>query len=118
MRPTEGGRRGAKPATEPGGAGSAGQESPRLRARAFVSGRVQGVCFRACAGEEAERLGVGGWVRNLADGRVEVLVEGERSAVEAMLAWCGRGPSYARVDRVEVSWEDPPEGIVSFRITR
>jgi acylphosphatase len=76
----------------------------RARVHLLVSGRVQGVFFRGATVDEAARLGVAGWVRNLQDGRVEVLAEGERGALEALVAFCRRGPPAARVDRVEEAW--------------
>jgi acylphosphatase len=76
----------------------------RARVHLLVSGLVQGVSFRYYAVEEARRLGVAGWVRNLSDGRVEAEAEGERSAVEALVAWCRRGPPAARVDDVAAAW--------------
>ena len=76
----------------------------RARVHLAVSGLVQGVAFRASAVEEARRLGVRGWVRNLPDGRVEAEAEGERAAVEAFAAWCRRGPPAARVTGVEATW--------------
>jgi len=69
---------------------------------AFVSGRVQGVSFRHFTAQEGRRLGLSGWVRNLADGRVELLAEGAPAAVAALLQSVGRGPPAARVDQVEV----------------
>ena len=92
-----------------------GQEE-KVRARGLISGRVQGVCFRAFTEEEARRLRVCGWVRNLADGRVEVLIEGPRADVDAMLAWCRQGSPYGRVDDVEVVWEAAGESLAGFRI--
>jgi len=77
------------------------------RAHVVVSGRVQGVCFRGAMQEEARRLGVSGWVRNLRDGRVEAEAEGERGAVEALVAWAHGGPPSARVDVVDVEWFAP-----------
>ncbi len=77
----------------------------RARVHLLVEGLVQGVAFRAYTTEEARRLGVQGWVRNLPDGRVEVLAEGERAAVEALAAWCRRGPPAARVADVVATWE-------------
>ncbi len=74
----------------------------RLRVHLVVSGIVQGVSFRAYTVDEARRLGVAGWVRNLPDGRVEAEAEGDREAVEALVAWCRRGPPAARVEGVEV----------------
>ncbi|MGN6514082.1 MAG: acylphosphatase [Lysobacteraceae bacterium] len=70
-------------------------------ARFFVSGRVQGVAFRAHAREEALRHGLRGYARNLVDGRVEVVACGEGDAIEALAAWLRRGPLLARVDDVE-----------------
>jgi acylphosphatase len=76
----------------------------RVRVHLVVSGLVQGVSFRAYACDEGRRLGVRGWVRNLADGRVEAEAEGERPAVEALVAWFRRGPPSASVDDVAVTW--------------
>jgi len=73
-----------------------------VRARAIVSGRVQGVWFRGATRKRAVELGLTGWVRNLPDGRVEALFEGEASRVEAALAFVERGPRAARVSAVEV----------------
>ena len=72
------------------------------RIRAIVTGRVQGVSFRASTASEGRRLGVVGWVRNKRDGSVELEAEGPDDQIEALLAWCHRGPSAARVDRVAV----------------
>ena len=69
----------------------------KKRGHFLVSGRVQGVCFRMCAEDEARRLGLTGWVRNLPDGRVETVAEGEEDALAAYRAWCGRGPTHAVV---------------------
>jgi acylphosphatase len=73
-----------------------------IRVHVRVHGRVHGVYYRASAQEEAQRLGLVGWVRNRADGTVEAAAEGEDAAVESFLAWCKRGPERARVDDVEV----------------
>jgi acylphosphatase len=83
------------------------------RAHVHVSGLVQGVGFRWYATRRARELGLSGWVRNLPDGRVEAVFEGEDEAVDTMVAWCGRGPSGARVERVEVA-DEPPEGLRGF----
>jgi acylphosphatase len=74
----------------------------RLHAR--VHGRVQGVGFRASTQEEGVRLQLGGWVRNLVDGAVEVEAEGDTDALERLLAFLRRGPATARVDAVSVEW--------------
>ncbi|GIU96405.1 MAG: acylphosphatase [Actinomycetota bacterium] len=85
------------------------------RVRVVVDGRVQGVFFRATCAERARALGVTGWVRNLADGRVEAVFEGSSEAVDALVAWCRQGPPAAVVREVEVHAE-PPRGEVGFRI--
>jgi acylphosphatase len=87
----------------------------RIRRRVWVSGRVQGVAFRASARREARAAGVAGYARNLADGRVEAVFEGEPGAVAALLAWCREGPSHARVEQVEVR-EETPEGLAGFDV--
>ncbi|MEX0991398.1 MAG: acylphosphatase [Actinomycetota bacterium] len=84
------------------------------RVHLFVSGRVQGVWFRASAEEQAVRLGLGGWARNTRDGRVEAVFEGPDAAVDEAVAWCREGPRLARVEGVEVA-EEPPEGDTAFR---
>jgi len=75
------------------------------RARIYVSGLAQGVFYRANAQKEAQRLRVTGYVRNLLDGRVEAVIEGEDLCVNKMIQWCEVGPKYARVDKVEVNNE-------------
>ena len=88
------------------------------RVRLVISGRVQGVCFRVYARDEARRLGLRGWVRNLPDGRVEALAQGDPAKIGTFEAWCQRGPSHARVREVEVVEEatDAVE-LLSFEIT-
>jgi len=77
-----------------------------VRRRCFVSGRVQGVFFRASTVREAALLGLRGFARNLTDGRVEVLVEGEKEKVESLVRWLHKGPPLARVSSVEVRDEE------------
>ncbi len=89
-----------------------------VRVHLLVSGIVQGVSFRYYTVEEARRLGVAGWVRNLPDGRVEAEAEGERARVEALVAWCGRGPPAARVDGVAVTWGPHRGDLGPFSIRR
>ena len=72
------------------------------RVRVVVSGRVQGVFYRATCAARARDAGLGGWVRNLPDGRVEAAFEGPDPAVDALVEWCRLGPDFARVDEVEV----------------
>jgi acylphosphatase len=78
----------------------------KTRAHVFVGGKVQGVFFRQKTKPQAQILGVTGWVRNLPDGRVESVFEGEEQAVKALVEYCHHGPSYARVENVDVTWED------------
>ncbi len=86
------------------------------RAHVHVSGRVQGVFFRYEVREQASRLGVGGWVRNTRDGRVEAVFEGERSRVGEVLKFCHRGPPGASVSGVEVEWEEPTGEFSGFEV--
>lgn len=79
---------------------------PQARAHVIVRGKVQGVYFRGYTQQEALAAGVTGWVRNLPDGSVEAVFEGEREAVERLVAWCRKGSPAARVTEVEVTWED------------
>ena len=85
-----------------------------IRRKFVVSGRVQGVFFRAACKDEAERLGVTGYARNRRDGRVEVVAEGSEDAVEALARWCHVGPPRALVPKVE-STTEPAEGLTNFR---
>ena len=82
-------------------------QSTTKRAHLLIAGRVQGVGFRYSTSIEADALGLDGWVRNLADGRVEVVAEGPHADVERLVEWCRHGPRYARVRKVAVSWETP-----------
>lgn len=83
--------------------------------RAFVEGRVQGVWFRGSTQEKARSLGLMGWVRNLPDGRVEVLMRGSESAIAELEHWLQLGPPLARVDRVTVTKESL-QSFVGFSI--
>jgi acylphosphatase len=74
----------------------------KIRARVVVAGKVQGVFYRAETASRARRLGVNGWVRNLPDGRVEAVFEGEEINVQKMIDFCRRGPSNAYVVSVDV----------------
>ncbi len=82
--------------------------------RAVVSGRVQGVFFRDSTRRQAQALGLSGWVRNLPDGRVEVLAVGSRAACESLLAFLRVGPPHADVTNVDEKWDaapsSPPRG--------
>ncbi len=86
------------------------------RAHIWVSGRVQGVYYRATTCEVAKRLRLTGWVRNLPDGRVEIVAEGPEDALKALIDWCWEGPPLARVEDVEVKWEEPTGQYDDFRV--
>ncbi len=77
----------------------------KSRARVVISGRVQGVFFRAYAREQAQRLRLSGWIRNCPDGTVEAVSEGTKEDIEEFIRWCHQGPSSARVENVTIDWE-------------
>jgi acylphosphatase len=87
------------------------------RIRAIVSGRVQGVSYRASTRVEARRLGLVGWVKNLPGGTVELEAEGPEDAIAALLAWCEHGPPAAHVVSVAVEERAPTGGERDFRVT-
>jgi len=88
------------------------------RMHVYISGRVQGVFFRAYTRETAQSLNLTGWVRNLSDGRVEAVFEGKEENVSAMLDWCKKGPPYAVVHDVDAKEEPLTGEFQDFRITR
>ncbi len=75
------------------------------RARIRIKGKVQGVFFRASTRETAQRLGIKGWVRNLSDGTVETVAEGEDDALEKFIAWCKKGPENALVTDIDIDMQ-------------
>lgn len=85
-----------------------------VRAHVLVSGYVQGVFFRYSMDKRARGLELTGWVRNLSDGRVEAIVEGDETNVRAVIDWCQAGPPHATVQHVEVSWESPTREFSAF----
>lgn len=86
----------------------------KKRMHSFVSGLVQGVFFRAHTQRRAAELGLGGWVRNLADGRVEVVAEGDEEKLRELEKMLRRGPPGAKVEGVETEWEEPKNGFRNF----
>jgi acylphosphatase len=90
-------------------------DRPVRRVHVSITGRVQGVFFRATCARRAADLGLAGWVRNAEDGSVEAVFEGASDAVESMQAWCAEGPSGARVEDVAVT-EESPTGEQGFRV--
>jgi len=89
----------------------------KVKARVRIEGLVQGVNYRYFTRQKAQELGVNGWVRNLADGSVECLMEGERDKVEALIRWCHQGPPGARVKKVTTQWEEYRGDVREFSIT-
>ena len=87
------------------------------RVHVVISGRVQGVWFRANTQKKAKALDLKGWVKNLPDGRVEAVFEGEKEKVNQIIQWCKSGPSFARVDDVQIHWETPMGDFSTFTIT-
>ncbi len=88
----------------------------KTRLHIYVSGRVQGIGYRGYVSREANRLGVAGWVRNLYDGRVELVVEGEEDKVNYFVEICKKGPPFAKVDKVEVLSEPFKSEFFYFKI--
>jgi len=84
-------------------------------AHLFVRGMVQGVWFRASTEQEARRRELTGWVRNCADGSVEIHAEGPAEPLAAFIEWCRKGPPLARVEQVDIDWVDPA-GMTTFEI--
>lgn len=82
----------------------------------YITGRVQGVSFRANAAAMAQRLGLAGWVRNLADGRVELVAQGEEKPLRSLLAWAHQGPSQARVEHVDARWSEAAQNLSGFNV--
>jgi acylphosphatase len=88
----------------------------KVRVHVFIEGYVQGVFFRANTRNVAQRLGITGWVRNLPDGRVEAVFEGDEEKVKKMIEWCWRGPPGAEVTNVDVISEEYKGEFDDFRI--
>jgi acylphosphatase len=88
----------------------------KVRAHVLVSGKVQGVFFRQNTRLNAISLGVKGWIRNLDDGRVEAVFEGEEFAVKEIVEYCRIGPKYSQVEKVEVDYDDNRNEFDDFKI--
>ena len=87
-----------------------------VRAHLIIKGRVQGVWYRANTKEQACILGIKGWVKNLPDGSVEVVFEGDKKKVEEMIQWCHQGPKLSQVESVDIQWEKPAKQNDTFKI--
>jgi acylphosphatase len=92
------------------------QEQARVHLK--IEGRVQGVFFRASTINQAQSLGLKGWVMNCHDGSVEAVAEGSRAKLEQLVSWCHHGPSGAVVRQVRTKWEDARNEFQEFRIKR
>ncbi len=88
----------------------------KVRVRIIVSGLVQRVFFRSSTVEKAKEFGVCGWVKNLPDGRVEAVFEGDRQNVEKAVEWAKKGPPRAQVDGFEVNWQEYQGEFNNFKI--
>jgi acylphosphatase len=88
----------------------------KVRAHVIIHGRVQGVCFRMETQQAAEKIGVGGWVRNQPDGTVEAVFEGTASRIDQVLKWCHNGPPLSKVTHVDLEWERYQGEFKSFEI--
>ncbi len=88
----------------------------KVKAHVIISGRVQGVFFRGKTRNEAEKHNINGWVRNLADGRVEAVFEGEKADVDKLISFAGTGPSRAKVRDLDIKWMDYTGEFNDFQI--
>lgn len=91
-----------------------GNPEDQVRVHLTIEGWVQGVFFRASTVEEAARLGLKGWVKNCPDGSVEVVAEGRKNQIDEIIQWCHRGPPGARVQNVQLEWEDYLNNLETF----
>ncbi len=88
----------------------------KARAHVLISGKVQGVFYRVNTKRMADKLGVKGWIRNLPDGRVEAVFEGDEEAVKRLISWWWIGPPGAKVTNIEVEWEEYLGEYESFKV--
>lgn len=83
-----------------------------MEARITIKGHVQGVFFRDNGCEQAQKLGLAGWIKNEPGGTVSVCVQGPREAIEEFIAWCKQGPPAARVESVDIEWIEKPDKLL------
>ena len=88
----------------------------KISTHVIISGRVQGVWFRASTRKKAQEIGLTGWVKNTEDGKVEAVFEGEEDKVEKMISWCHLGPPFAKVEEVVVKKQEKIVGFEDFLI--
>jgi acylphosphatase len=87
-----------------------------VQAHVFIEGRVQGVFYRFWAKEEAEKLGLTGWVRNTEDGKVEAVFQGKKEKVEKMIEKCHKGSHLADVKNLDINWEELNNNFTNFEV--
>ena len=95
-----------------------GISTAKIRRHVLIKGMVQGVNFRNATKQEADQLGIVGWVKNLEDGRVEAMFEGTPDAMQRMIEWCKRGPPAAVVEAVQVRSESAASILLKFQVIR
>lgn len=81
-----------------------------------ITGRVQGVSYRAYASQKARELGLGGWVRNITDGTVEFVAEGDPEPLATLLDWCWQGSPWAQVQAIDARWSDATGELEAFKV--
>lgn len=86
------------------------------QAHLIISGRVQGVFYRASCEEVARQYGLKGWVKNVPTGQVEVLAQGEKEKIEKLIGWCKKGPPSARVNNIKIEWQEALEVFDRFEV--
>lgn len=89
---------------------------PIIQAHVLISGKVQGVFFRSNTEDKAKELGLNGWVKNLPDGRVEAVFEGNEKKVKEMVEWCKKGPRFSHVRRIDVEFNKASNEFKNFEI--
>lgn len=89
----------------------------KSRAGIIVTGRVQGVFYRAAACEKAQGMNLTGWVRNKSDGSVEIMAEGEKENIQSLIEWCRIGPPRASVRDISVKWQEYKNEYDTFHVT-
>tara|TARA_B100000959_G_C14949515_1_gene611311 strand:- start:915 stop:1196 length:282 start_codon:yes stop_codon:yes gene_type:complete len=88
----------------------------QVRVHVYISGKVQGVFFRSYTKDKAQKEGLNGWVKNLTDGRVEIVLEGNKEKCEEMLQWCHKGSPSSKVENVEIYWDKPTNNYKHFNV--
>ena len=89
-----------------------------VRAHFYIKGLVQGVSYRAWTQNTAQKVGLTGWVRNLEDGRIEAIIEGDRDRARELIKLIKKGPKLAKVEHIDVCWEEATGEFDSFEILR